>query len=488
MKTSTLFHYPMLIDGTKVDATGGHAFSSIDPATEEPFAAIPAASEEDIDRAVQAARKALNGWCAAPSAERAAVLLAIASEIRRCQQELALVETTDAGKPIHDTTQFDVPDAANAFEFFARTVSGIHGETIPLGDGLLDYTTHTPIGVVAQIAPWNFPLVNAAWKIAPAIALGNTVVFKPSELASVTSLMLGEIFIRSGLPAGVVNIITGLGKTTGAALAAHAGVDKVSFTGSTATGKSVLAASGRNLIPATLELGGKSPNIVFEDAHIDEAVAGALFGIFFNAGQVCTAGSRLLVHESIHDKFLNAFADATARICVGRPGEPQTRMGPLISRQQQEKVLEYIASGVREGARLVYRGQVTEQKGWYVAPAIFTDVHREMRIAREEIFGPVVCVFSFKTDEEAVALANDTDYGLAAGIWTRDVARAHRVASRLDAGTVWVNTYNLVTPQMPAPTRKHSGIGVELGRQGLLEYTKLKNVVVNLDSAPISYF
>lgn len=481
-------HYGMLIDGELTNASDGRVIRSINPATADSCASFPAATSADIDRAVSAARNASASWACAEQRERSDLLLKVAAAIRREHEGLARLETLDSGKPIHDTANFDLPDAANVFEFFAHEAAEIRGETIPAGCGMLDYTVRSPVGVVAQIAPWNFPLVNAAWKIAPAVAIGNTIVFKPSELASVTSLRLGELCMEAGCPRGVVNVVSGYGREAGAALASHPGIDKVSFTGSTATGRRVLESAARAIKPATLELGGKSANIVFADADLDQAVDGVLFGIFFNAGQVCTAGSRLLVAEPVKAGFVERLIAAASRIRVGDPLDSATRMGPLISEEQQRRVREYIDGGKAAGSQIVFESAAPEGPGYYVPATIFDHVDPGSPLAREEIFGPVLCVFSFEREEEAVALANDSAYGLAAGIWTRDLSRAHRVAAQLDTGTVWVNTYNFVTPRTPAPARKASGFGVEMGTEGLLEYTKLKNVLIDLEAAPMGYF
>jgi acyl-CoA reductase-like NAD-dependent aldehyde dehydrogenase len=481
-----LRRFEMLIDGRPAGARD--AMPSVDPATEQDFASVPVAGRAEVDRAVRAARRSFPAWAATPFAERAAILNRVAAAILARAGELALLETEDMGKPIHDSLEYDVPDAAAAFSYFAAVAGEIGGENILGTSQFHNYTERAPVGVVASITAWNFPLVNAAWKLAPALAMGNTVVFKPSELTPLTALRLGGILNECGLPPGVANIVTGPGATTGAYLASHPGVDKISFTGSTATGRKLLRASAPKILPCTLELGGKSANIVFPDADLDAAVAGSLFAIFFNAGQVCTAGSRLLLHRDIYRQFSERFLEASAKIKIGPGRDPETRLGPLVSAGQRKRVRSYVRGGSRAGARVVYQAEVPPGPGYFVGPTVFEGVRPDMRIAREEIFGPVLCIFPFGSEDEAVEIANASSYGLAAGLWTRDLARAHRVARRLDAGTVWVNTYNAVTTQMPMPARKHSGIGVELGRQGLEAYTHLKNVVVNLEQDPLDYY
>lgn len=477
----------MLIGGSPVGSSTGQLIGSINPATEDEFASFPEASQEDVDRAVKAAQMAAPNWAAAEYSTRASYLRQIAAALRKYATDLAHLETSDAGKPIYDTLNFDVADAAHAFEFFGSLGGELYGETIPLKRGMLDYTLRTPVGVVAQIAPWNFPLVNAAWKIAPAIAMGNAVVFKPSELASLTTVRLGEIIMEAELPAGVVNIVTG-GPSVGESLVSHGGVSKVSFTGSTATGQRILERSAHGIKPSTLELGGKCANVVFPDADLDAALEGALFAGFYNAGQVCTAGSRLLLHEDIFASFTEKLVAAASRIQIGDPTDPVTRLGPLISEAQKKRADGYIDRGLEEGARIVFQSQRPTGRGFFVPVTIFDRILPSMRIAQEEIFGPVLCLISFRNEEEAIRIANGTPYGLAAGVWTQDLRKAHAVAAQLDCGTVWINTYNLVTPQTPAPARRNSGIGVELGIQGLQEYTQLKNVVVNYNHPPLKYF
>lgn len=478
----------MLIDGGWVKALSGQEIESVDPASESVFAKFPAADADDVDLAVRAAHTALPSWSSIPIDERGNILRVVAARLRAEAQSLAELETHDMGKPIYDSITFDLPDAASAFEFFSSAACNVCGERIPVCAEVHDFTERSPAGVIGQITAWNFPLVNAAWKIAPALAMGNTVVFKPSEQASLTSLELGRICQEAGIPSGVLNIVTGRGTSAGRALSRHPGINRVSFTGSTQTGCSVAQAASTNLVPATLELGGKSPNIVFDDADLEQAVSGSMGAIFVNAGQVCTAGSRLLLQRSISEDFLHRLVERTSRIRIGHGIDPSVRLGPVVSKHQQGKVRQYIEDGVAEGAHVLFSGTVPSGNGFFVPPTIFDRVHPNMRIAREEIFGPVLCVFIFDDEEEAITLANDTQYGLASGIWTRDLTRAHRVAKQLDAGTVWINTYNFVTAQTPAPARKASGIGVELGKAGLEEYTVLKNIVVNLKRDTFDYF
>lgn len=483
-------HYQAYIGGRFTNGETG--VPSINPATEEEIARIPVCSANDVDRAISAAREAFNGgWKRASSGERAKVLRQIANGIRARADELAALETADSGKLIKDTLGGDIPEAANCFDYFADAASTLHGQTyeVPFGN-FSDHTVREPVGVVASIAPWNYPLVNVAWKIAPAIAAGNSVVYKPAEDTSLSTLLLARIIDETDAPKGIINIVTGTGSVVGAALASHPGVDKISFTGSTATGRSILHAAAENITGAMLELGGKSPNIIFDDCDLEKAIAGAMFAIFVNAGQVCTAGSRLLIQDSIYDEFLSRFIRAAESIRVGDPLDSKSQMGPLVSRVHYERVLSFIEQAKADGARLRTGGvrPTGINRGFYLAPTIFDNVEPGTQLDQEEVFGPVAAAIRFRNESEAIQIANATKYGLAAGIWTRDLSRAHRIAAELDAGTVWINTYNIATSGIPFAGFKNSGIGVELGDEGLKEYTRLKNICIDLDDAPFDYF
>lgn len=483
----------IFIDGRFSSARDGRTIPSINPATEQQIGVVAACDSGDVDQAVGAARRAFDEgpWGRAKAPDRASWLRRIADGIRARADELARVETADSGKPIFDNTTADVPEAALCFEHFAGWASTIGGSTIevPFGD-FHDYTIREPHGVVAAIAPWNFPLVNAAWKIAPALAAGNCVVYKPAEDTSLSALLLAEIIRDGDLPPGAVNIITGTGAETGAALVRHPAVNKISFTGSTRTGRDILHAAAEEIRPAILELGGKSANIVFDDCDLERALEGALFGIFFNAGQVCTAGSRLLVQAGIYEEFLERLVQVAAGIRIGDPGDPATRMGSLVSRAQFDRVTDHVNIARREGFRLLTGGgrPMELSHGSYFAPTLFADVRPGSRIDIEEVFGPVLVVHRFDDESAAVRLANATPYGLAAGVWTCDLARAHRMVRVLQAGTVWVNCYNVAAVNLPNPAFKQSGIGLELGREGFESYTRLKNVCIDLSGASSGYF
>ena len=472
----------LFIDGQWVESVSGATYTTINPTTEEPLTVISEGGAEDVDRAVKAARKAFTdgAWPRLSPADRGRLLWKIGDLIETHLQEMARLETLDQGKTITEASRVDVPMAADCFRYFAGWTTKIEGETIPVRATTLNYTLREPVGVVGQIIPWNFPLLMAAWKVAPALAAGNTVVLKPAQLTPLTALRLAEVAQEAGLPPGVLNVVTGSGSTVGAALVEHPGVDKIAFTGSTEVGREIMRRGSATLKRMTLELGGKSPNIVFDDADIDAAIRGATNGIFFNKGEVCTAGSRLFLEESLHDAFLDRLQTHTTKLVQGDPLDPKTRLGPQVSETQMQQILSFVEKGKEEGARLVCGGERPPGKGFFVRPTIFDDVHRDMTIAREEIFGPVLSVIRFKNLDDAVKAANDSAYGLAAAVWTRDIKKAHRTARRLQAGTVWINCYGLFDNAMPFGGYKSSGFGRELGYHGLMEYTQTKSVWVDL--------
>lgn len=461
------------------------AFDLSYPGTGETIATMAGASAEDVDEAVRAARQALEGpWAKIAPAERSRILWRIADAIMARADELAELETVNTGKPIVETRKIEVPLTAEIFQYFAGWATKIHGETIPSRPGTLNMTLREPVGVVGVITPWNFPLLMSTWKIAAALACGNVVVHKPSELTPFTAMKLAEIALEAGLPPGVLQVLPGTGPVAGEAMVQHPGIDKISFTGSTAVGQRIMQQAAGNLKRLTLELGGKSPNVVFADADLELAVRGAVNAIFYNKGEVCSAGSRLLVERSIKDEFLEMVKARAEKMLAaqGDPLHPKTRLGPQISQGQLDRVLAYIEKGRSEGANLIVGGgrNTDAGSGFFVKPTIFDGVANEMCIAREEIFGPVLATIAFDEVEEAVALANANDYGLAAGVWTKDVKKALRAAKALKAGTVWVNTYNVFDAAMPFGGFKHSGFGRELGMHALENYTELKSVWVDL--------
>lgn len=474
----------LYIGGEWVAAADGKTFETLNPATGDVIAEVAEAGPREIDAAVQAARSALSGpWAGMSAAERGRLIWRIADAIEARADDLARLESLDNGKPIREA-QIDIREAIDCFRYYAGWATKVHGETIPVRGNALNYTLREPVGVVGAIIPWNFPLLMAAWKVAPALACGNAVVLKPAEQTPLSALELAVIAHEVGLPPGVLNVVPGFGETAGTALVRHPDVDKIAFTGSTAVGKLIMRESAETLKKVSLELGGKSPNIIFPDADLDAAVRGAFSGIFYNTGQACTAGSRLLVHESVHDAVMEKLIERAARTVPGDPLDPKTRIGPLISQEQLDRVMGYIARGREEGAELLCGGERAlyqgEEKGYWLQPTIFDRVAPEHTIAREEIFGPVLATLTFSDEEEAVALANDTIYGLAAGIWTSDVKRAHRVARGIQAGTVWINSYHPLDPASPFGGYKQSGYGRELGQYALDLYTQVKSVWVDL--------
>lgn len=474
----------LFINGKWVDSVSGRTFDTINPATEEVITSIAEGDKADIDLAVTAARKAFEEgpWRKIDARDRGKILLKIMELIEKSKDKLALLETLDNGKPISETTNADLPLVIDCLLYYAGWADKIHGETIPVRGEFFNYTIREPVGVVGQIIPWNFPLLMAVWKIAPALACGNTVVLKPAEQTPLTALRLGEICQEAGLPDGVLNIVPGYGPTAGAALAEHMDVDKIAFTGEYTTGRIIMQAASKNLKRVSLELGGKSPNIVFADSDIDSAVNGAMTGIFFNQGEVCCAGSRLFLEKSIHDEFVEKLSDKASSLRVGNPEDASTQMGAQVSKEQFDKILGYIDSGKREGAKLVTGGERCGKRGYFVKPTIFDAVDNNMKIAREEIFGPVVSAITFDDVSDMVRQCNSSIYGLAAAVWTRDIKKAHRLARDLKAGTIWVNTYNTFDAASPFGGFKQSGFGRELGIHALELYTQVKSVWINLGS------
>ncbi len=479
----TLPERRLLIHGAWTDAASGKSFSTINPATEEIITRVAEAGAADIDAAVRSARRALEEgpWRLMTGAQRGRLLRRLADLIERDRENLVTLEAIDAGKPLAATRRQDLPAAIDCLEYYAGWADKIAGEIVPARADALTYVTRQPVGVVAAIVPWNFPLMNAVWKIAPALACGCTVVLKPAELTPLSALRLGELALEAGLPPGVLNIVPGFGTVAGQALIEHPEVDKISFTGSPQVGKHIMATAAQQCKHVTLELGGKSPNLIFEDADLDAAAHAAGSGIFFNAGQVCSAGSRILVHESRHDEFVDRLVGRARRLKLGNPFDPETSMGPLISATQQERVLAHIERGREGGVRIASGGRAHGEKGYFIEPTVLADADNAMSVAQEEIFGPVATVIPFKDDAQAIRMANDSRYSLAAGLWTRDVTRAHRVAQALRAGTVWINTFGPTDTRLPwGGLGGDSGVGRDLGRTALDNYTEQKAVWLHL--------
>ncbi|MGO9604671.1 MAG: aldehyde dehydrogenase family protein [Candidatus Binataceae bacterium] len=470
----------LLIGGKWVPAKSGKTFETINPANEEVLALIAEGDKADVDEAVKAARKAFEEgkWAGMNPHQRTRYLLRIAELIEQHADELAELESLDNGKPLSQSKAIDVAGSARFFQYFAGWCTKIYGETNPSDPSMFNFTLREPVGVCGLIVPWNFPLMMASQKIAPAIACGNTVVLKPAEQTPLTALRLGELILEAGLPEGVVNIVTGFGPGAGSSIAEHPDVDKVSFTGSTEVGKIILKAAAGNLKRVSLELGGKSPNIIFPDADLEQAVPTAMNGVFFNSGQVCVAGTRIFVQHDMYDNFVDQFSKASERMTVGNPLDPKTRLGPLVSKEQFDRVNNYLEIGKKEGAQIATGGTAQSGKGYFVKPTLFTGVKNDMRIAREEIFGPVAAAIPFKDEADAVFQSNDTTYGLAAAVWTRDISRAHKVARALKAGTVWINCYGAGDTGMPFGGQ--SGFGRENGRYAIELFTQVKSVYLKL--------
>lgn len=482
--------YQLFIDGKWTDSLSGETFETINPGTGEVYALVSQGGEEDLNHAVKAARKAFESgpWATMSPSDRGRLLYKAAQKMRENSDFLAEVESKDNGLPINETKHIALPSTIDVLEFYAGLANKVQGDTLASPHNRFNYTLKEPLGVIGAIVPWNFPLMLTMWKLAPALAAGNTIVIKPAKETSTSILELAKLFQEVGIPDGVINIVPGPGSTVGSALASHPDVDKIAFTGSTDTGRLIMQAATKNLKPVSLELGGKSPNIVFDDATLEDAVNGAMFGIYFAQGQVCASGSRLFVQESIYDKFMDLFASKVQSIRVGNPLEATTQMGPQVSAQQLKTVEKYVAIGLEEGAELVTGGQRGKKNGYYFTPTIFGDVTNEMTIAREEIFGPVVSVIRFKDEEDALRQANDTIYGLASGIWTNDLKRAHRMARGIQAGTVYVNTYSMLDSTTPFGGMKQSGFGRELGVQAMDMYTHSKSVWIDLGEKGLNWY
>jgi len=467
----------LLIGGEWGEASGRKRFATINPATEDVIAEVPEAGGTDVDAAVRAARQALRGgaWPAMSGAERGRILYRLAGIMRERFDELVQLESLDGGKPVAATRRMDLPAAIDCLEHYAGWADKITGEVVPARRDALTYVRRVPVGVVAVIVPWNFALMNAVWKVAPALACGCTIVLKPAELTPLSALWLGAAALEAGLPPGVLNIVPGYGADAGAALVAHPGIDKIAFTGSPQTGQLIMRAAAENITRIGLELGGKSPSVVFADADLEAAVRQTASGAFFNAGQVCSAATRVIVDRTIHDAFVERLAARARSLRIGDPRETDVSLGPVISARQMERVLGYIGIGKQEGAQLIAGGERVGECGFFVQPTVFANVGGAMRVAREEIFGPVVSVLPFDGEDDAISLANGTDYGLAAAVWTKDIDRAHRVSDAIEAGTVWINTYGPTDARLPwGGMGGQSGIGRDLGRAALDNYTEQK--------------
>ncbi|KAG7423144.1 Aldehyde dehydrogenase [Fusarium oxysporum f. sp. raphani] len=476
----------LFINNEWVLSSSGETIETLSPADESIIAAVQAATTEDVDRAVQAAREAFDGpWSDVAPTARAKLLHKFADLVEEHAEVLATIESWDNGKPYQTALTEDVAEVYNAARYHAGWADKLHGQVIPTESGQLAYTIREPVGVCGSIVPWNFPLLLAAWKLCPAIAAGNTSIIKAAEQTPLSILYLANLFKEAGFPPGVVNVINGYGKTAGAAMAGHLDIDKISFTGSTATGRQIMRLAAANLKDICLETGGKSPILIFEDANLQEAAKWAHFGIMLNAGQACSATSRILVHENIHEEFVRLLKEQTRKVSkIGDPFASETFQGPQVSKAQHNQILSYIELGKSEGAQLAYGGKIFDVgngKGYYIEPTVFTHVTDDMRISREEVFGPFVVVSTFKTEQEAVRRANDTTYGLAAAIFSQDPARGHRLARRIRAGSVWINGSNVGDLKVPFGGFKQSGIGREGGEAGIAQFTNIKSVYLQME-------
>jgi len=470
----------LFVGGKWQASASGKTFETVNPATGDVICRVAEGDKEDIDRAAKAARAALDGpWGRMNASGRGRLLNKLADAIEANLEELAALETLDNGKPIADSLGADLPLTLQCYRYYAGWADKNHGLTIPVDGNYFCYTRHEPVGVVGQIIPWNFPLLMQAWKWGPALACGNALILKPAEQTPLTALRVAQLAQEVGFPDGVINVVPGFGPTAGAALSGHPDVDKIAFTGETTTGKIVMkAAADSNLKRVSLELGGKSPNVVFADADLDAAVEGAYFGLFFNQGQCCVAGSRLYVEDAVYDEFVSKMTAKAKARRVGDPFDPTTEQGPQVSQEQMDRILGYIAAGNAEGARRLSGGGRVGDRGYFVEPTVFADVHDDMKIAREEIFGPVMSILRFKDADEVIARGNKSFYGLAAAVWTKDVKKAIRLSNALKAGTVWVNCYDVFDAAAPFGGFKMSGIGRELGAYALQLYTEVKTVIM----------
>jgi aldehyde dehydrogenase (NAD+) len=472
----------LLIDGARVPAVSGRTFKSLNPATEEVIATVAEGGEADVDRAVAAARRAFEGpWRTMRAAERGHILLKWAELLKQHADEIVELESLDAGKPIAAVLRQDFPAAIDTLIYYAGWADKIGGDVVSTRDDALTYTVREPVGVVAAIVPWNFPLMIGMWKLAPALACGCTVVMKPAELTSLSALRIGELALEAGVPRGVLNIVTGPGRVAGEALVNHPDVDKVTFTGSPGVGRGIMRGAAGNFKRVSLELGGKSANVIFDDANLDAASKAAAAGIFFNAGQVCSAGSRVLVQESVYDEVVERLAARASALRIGDPQDRATALGPVISEKQMKTILDYVDVGKKEGALLVTGGEHVGDRGYFISPAVFANVKHEMRISQEEIFGPVVSVIKFKDEADALRIANGTVYSLAAGVWSSDMGRVQRFAKRARAGTVWINTYGYTDVRLPWGGERDSGLGREHGTAAIDNFTEPKAVWMNLN-------